>query len=75
MGTLNSKGSQQHKDGQREYQHTNERNRDHARSHPVKHQYEDHDAQTDDQKFKEGKPTENMDFRDKTDNLEDQNNH
>ncbi len=58
-------------DGQKNYQNSNEVNRDHARSDTRKNQYEDHENQhKDDALFDEGRPTEKMDFRDKQDNLE-----
>ncbi len=58
-------------DGQKNYQNSNERNPDNARSDTRKHQYEDHEGQhKDDALFKEGHPKEEMDFRDKEDNLE-----
>jgi len=78
MGTLNNNsGNQRMHDGQKHYQHSNEVNRDHARSNPDKHQYKEHDETlTNDENFKAGVPkanTDEMDFRDKLDNLEDQN--
>jgi hypothetical protein len=57
-------------DKQKYYQHTNEVNRDHARSDTRAKEYSDIDDQTDDSKFEEGKPQEKMDFRDKSNNLE-----
>ena len=76
MGTIgnNNGGGQRLHDGQKNYQHSNERNRDHARSNPQKHQYENKEELTNDENYQEGKPETDLDFRDKSDNLEDQNN-
>jgi len=63
--------------GQRDYQHSNQRNADNARSDVHKHHYADHDKETDDANFSAGRLSflgEEMDFRDKEDNLEDQSN-
>ena len=53
----------------------NERNRDHNRSDTSKHQYASHDEETNDANFAEGRDlTDQMDFRDKRDNLESEEN-
>jgi hypothetical protein len=73
MGTINNGGQNRH-DGQRNYQHSNQRNPDHNRNDTAKHQYADHGEQTNDENFTEGRASflgEEMDFRDKKDNLED----
>lgn len=71
MGTTHN--NQQRHDGQQNYAHSNERNRDHARKDTAKHHYAKHDDQTDDANFVEGQDlTGEMDFRDKKDNLETQ---
>ncbi len=71
MAPQNNRPGQQWHDGQKNYQGSNEVNRDHARSDTRKNQYEDHDERlTNDANFEEGRPTEKMDFRDKQDNLE-----
>ena len=58
-------------DGQKNYQNSNERNPDNARSNPSKHHYEDHDQMTNDENYDAGVPThKDLDFRDKKDNLE-----
>jgi len=70
MGTVNNGGQNRH-DGQRNYQNSNQRNRDNARSDTSKHQYADHREETNDANFVGGHDlSENMDFRDKRDNLE-----
>jgi hypothetical protein len=70
--------SRQHPhDGQRDYQHSNQRNPDHVRNDTHDHHYADHDAETDDSNFTGGRVSflgEEMDFRDKEDNLEDPSN-
>ena len=81
MGTLNNGkqgkqnlGGQQQHDGQKNYQHSNQRNPDHNRNDTQKHQYAEHEELTNDQNFESGSPTQlgdDMDFRDKEDNLED----
>ncbi len=70
MGTINNGGQNRH-DGQQNYQHSNQRNRDNARSDTSKHQYADHGEETNDANFTEGHDlSQNMDFRDKRGNLE-----
>ena len=51
-----------------------EQNSSHARDNTAKHQYEDHEKLTDDSRMKEGKyrKNEDVDLRDKQDNLADQ---
>jgi hypothetical protein len=77
MGTINNSGQQRH-DGQKNYQHSNQRNPDNVRSNTEKHRYAEYeDELTNDQNFSAGKPTsmgDDMDFRDKADNLEDPDN-
>lgn len=72
MGTVNQ---QQHQhDGQRNYKHSNERNRDAARSNTEKHRYKDHEEElTDDSNYSlnSSEPKKDLDFRDKNNNLED----
>jgi hypothetical protein len=76
MGTIpnNNTGGQQRHDGQKNYQHSNERNPDHNRSDTHKHEYKDYDeALTNDANFEGGKPIAGeMDFDDKNDNTEKQ---
>ena len=71
----NVNGSQHRHDGQKNYQHSNHRNPDHARDDAHKHHYANHFEETNDANFTDGKISflgEEMDFRDKKDNLEDQ---
>jgi len=71
MGTINNNGQQRH-DGQKNYQNSNQRNPDNVRSDTSKHQYAEHEEETNDANFVEGQNLEgDMDFRDKRDNLED----
>lgn len=60
--------------GQENFNH--EHKPDFTRDQTSKHQYEDHDAMTDDAHFSEGHPSGDteMDFRDKENNLEDESN-
>ena len=63
------------RDGQKNLNH--DHRPDFIRDHTSKKQYENHDEQTNDENFKAGKPksdSEEMDFRNKLDNLEDENN-
>ena len=72
MGTVNQGGQQRH-DGQKNYQHSNQRNPDNVRNDTAKHQYSEHDEQTNDANFVDGNPAylgDDMDFRDKKENLE-----
>lgn len=70
MGTINNGGNRH--DGQKNYQHSNQRNPDNVRNDTAKHQYADHDQETNDANFTEGHDlSRQMDFRDKKDNLED----
>lgn len=51
----------------------NHRAGENSRSDTQKHQYSDYDEElTNDELFQGGKPKEEMDFRDKTDNLADE---
>ncbi len=72
-GNQNPAGQHFH-DGQKNYQHSNERNPDHARSDTRKNQYEDYDQKlTNDENYDLNNPKgtdEEMDFRDRQDNLE-----
>lgn len=71
MGTINNNGQHRH-DGQKNYQQSNQRNPDNVRSDTSKHQYSQHDQETNDANFGEEKNLEkDMDFRDKRENLED----
>jgi len=82
MGTINNNASgktnqgAQH-DGQKNYQNSNQRNPDNVRNDTSKHHYENHEELTNDENFKSGKPKsslgDDMDFRDKEDNLEGDN--
>lgn len=74
MGTIRNGGQQRH-DGQKNYQHSNQRNPDNVRNDTGKHQYADHEELTNDQNFdaESGQTSEEMDFRDKKDNLENPN--
>jgi hypothetical protein len=70
MGTLNNAGQNRH-DGQKNYQHSNQRNRDNVRDNTAKHRYAEHEEETNDANFVEGHNLSgDMDFRDKMDNLE-----
>lgn len=70
MGTINNGGQNRH-DGQRNYQHSNQRNRDNVRNDTSKHQYSEHEEETNDANFTDGHNLAgDMDFRDKRDNLE-----
>jgi hypothetical protein len=76
MGTLNNNsGSQQRHDGQKDYQNSNERNRDHARSDTRDHEYKEYDETlTNDANFKDGQPIKGeMDFDDTQDNVSEGN--
>ncbi|MGV8992855.1 MAG: hypothetical protein ACOH1O_02050 [Flavobacterium sp.] len=54
-------------------QTSNHRTPDNARNDTQKHQYSDFETeQTNDENFKVGKPKKDMDFRDKADNLADE---
>jgi len=72
-GNQNGGGGHQH-DGQKNYQHSNQRNPDNVRNDTRKNQYEDYEEKlTNDENFEDGKAVENeddMDFRDKQNNLE-----
>lgn len=73
MGTVNQHQNQH--DGQRNYKHSNERNRDVARSNTEKHRYQDHEEElTNDANYSldSNEPEKEMDFRDKNNNLEDE---
>ncbi|HEY0092174.1 MAG TPA: hypothetical protein VGB43_06790 [Flavobacterium sp.] len=63
-------------DGQKHYQHSNERNPDHVRDNTRKNQYQDYDQKlTNDENYDLNNPDgtdQKMDFRDKLNNLEDQ---
>ncbi|HLA55370.1 MAG TPA: hypothetical protein VK623_04685 [Flavobacterium sp.] len=81
MGTVNNGnqgkqnlGGQQRHDGQKNYQHSNQRNPDNVRNDTGKHKYAEHDKETNDENFNADFPADlstDMDFRDKNDNLED----
>lgn len=52
MGTINNNsGSQQRHDGQRDYQHSNQRNPDNVRNNTRDHQYKHHEELTNDANF------------------------
>ena len=71
MGTIanNSSGGQRH-DGQKNYQHSNQRNPDNIRDNTRKNDYQDYEENlTNDEKFTAGNPDEEMDFRDRQHNL------
>ncbi len=75
MGTMNNNHDRH--DGQKNYQHSNQRNPDNVRNDTSKHQYAEHDDETDDANYTSGRVSfmgEEMDFRDKQDNLEDESN-
>lgn len=68
---MNNQNSNQSK-GNRSANH---RAGDNPRNDTQKHQYSDYEAeQTNDENFKAGKPKKDMDFRDKSDNLADEEN-
>ena len=72
MGTLNNNGSQKQHDGQKNYQHSNQRNPDNVRNDTKKHKYKDHDETlTNDANYDVDtqKPKIEMDFDDKLDNV------
>jgi len=70
MGTIKNGGQNRH-DGQKNYQHSNQRNPDNVRNDTTKHQYAAHEEETNDANFVEGHDLSgDMDFRDKLDNLE-----
>ncbi len=79
MGTINNnQGGKSNvgapHDGQKNYQNSNERNPDNARNDTRKHQYSDNDELTNDENYDAGVPThKDLDFRDKKDNLESEN--
>lgn len=45
MGTLNNNGGQQRHDGQKNYQHSNQRNPDNVRNNTRDHQYKEYDSE------------------------------
>ncbi len=70
MGTI-ANNSGQHHDGQKNYQHSNQRNPDNIRDNTRDSQYKDYEEElTNDAKFTDGEPDSEMDFRDKQENLE-----
>ena len=73
QGNFN-KGNQHLPDGQRNYQNSNERNQDNVRDDTRKNQYQDYDEKlTNDENFDINAPsgsTEEMDFRDRQENLD-----
>ncbi len=74
MATVNNGGQNRH-DGQKNYQNSNERNRDAARSNTEKHQYKEHDETlTNDANFdsETQQPTTEMEFDDKLQNSQKQ---
>lgn len=71
MGTIQNSGNRH--DGQKNYQHSNQRNPDNIRKDTSKHHYSDHEEETNDANFTSGHDLSgDMDFRDKKDNLEAQ---
>lgn len=73
MATLHTPGQNPRHDGQRNYQGSNERNRDNVRNDTRDHQYEDFDdARTNDALFEEGKGPTDIDDRDHGQNLSSQ---
>lgn len=77
MGTLNNNGGQQRHDGQKNYQHSNQRNPDNVRNATRDHQYKEYDETlTNDANF-DINTTEvkaDMEFDDKKENVS-KNNH
>lgn len=75
MATLNNpgNGNQKRHDGQKDYQNSNQRNPDNIRNATRDHEYSDYDEKlTNDAEFEGGAAPDNADFRDKQQNLEDQ---
>lgn len=73
MGTIsnNQNSGQSRHDGQKNYQHSNQRNPDNIRDNTRDNKYQDYDEKlTNDANFTEGKPDAEMDFRDREENLE-----
>lgn len=74
MGTIsnNNSGGQQKHDGQKNYQHSNQRNPDNVRNNTRDHEYKDYnEALTNDVNYEEGKLTKGeVDFDDKLQNEE-----
>jgi len=76
MGTINnnSKGQQPH-DGQKNYQHSNQRNPDNVRNNTRDHEYKENEELTNDANFEGGKPKKgDMDFDDTRENVSEGNN-
>ena len=75
MGTLNSNsGNQTRHDGQKNYQHSNQRNPDNIRNNTKDHEYKENDETlTNDANFDSGKPKTGMDFDDTEDNVSEGN--
>ncbi len=72
MGTIqNNSGGQRH-DGQKNYQHSNQRNPDNIRNATRDHEYKEHDETlTNDANFEAGQPLESdMEFDDKRKNVD-----
>lgn len=75
MATLNNgasgKGNPGHQhDGQKDYQNSNQRNPDTVRNATRGHHYTKQDQLTNDANFDAGKPSLEMDFEDKDQNVE-----
>ena len=75
MATLNNGGSGKRQtgqhDGQKNYQHSNQRNPDNVRSNPRDHEYKDYDSElTNDANFESGEPQVNLDMDDQQQNVE-----
>ncbi len=77
MATLNKgasgKGNPGHQhDGQKDYQHSNQRNPDNVRNNTRDHRYKEHDETlTNDANFDAGNPKVDMEMDDKDQNVED----
>jgi len=71
MATVNNGGQNRH-DGQKNYQHSNERNRDNVREATRKHEYRENDEKlTNDANYDEkGNPKTDVRFDDKDQNVD-----
>ena len=75
MGKSIQPGGNRHDGHQGQKNFNHDQRPDFVRDNPGKHRYENHDELTNDENFYEGKPTghnTDMDFRDKSENLEDE---
>jgi len=75
MATVNNNSGGHRHDGQKNYQHSNQRNPDNVRNNTRDHEYKEYDETlTNDAKFKEGLSKDGeMDFDDTQQNVTDNN--